>query len=279
MKEFVTESKIYSPSEITDVLECAVDEDMLVSTGKRTPETKLMIRCYNLPSAFDIETTSLYLDGDIKSAPMYVWQFGINGYVVIGRTWDEFENMLQAIIKKLDLAEDKRLVIYVHNLSFEFQYIRKHFEWEKVFASDTRKVIYAITKGRFAGFEFRCSYFLSGYALKKLGDELQKYKVEKMTGDLDYSLMRHSKTPLTEKELKYCENDVRVVMAYIQERIEIDGNITTDKIPLTKTGYVRKYCMNACLFECKNHKQNVGKFISYRKNMQSMTLGVDEYRQ
>ena len=120
MKEFVTESKIYSPSEITDVLECAVDEDMLVSTGKRTPETKLMIRCYNLPSAFDIETTSLYLDGDIKSAPMYVWQFGINGYVVIGRTWDEFENMLQAIIKKLDLAEDKRLVIYVHNLSFEF---------------------------------------------------------------------------------------------------------------------------------------------------------------
>ena len=279
MKQFVTEGRIYKPSEIQEVLSQAVDEDMLVSTGKRTQETKLMIRCYNLPAAFDIETTSLYLDGEIKSAPMYVWQFGINGYVVIGRTWDEFENMLAAIIKTLDLAEDKRLVIYVHNLSFEFQYIRKHFEWEKVFASDSRKVIYAITKGRYAGFEFRCSYFLSGYALAKLSDELQKYKVAKMVGDLDYSLLRHSGTPLTDQELKYCENDVRVVMAYIQERIEIDGNITTDKIPLTKTGYVRKYCRNACLFEGTNHRQNVGKFISYRKKMASMTLEVDEYRQ
>ena len=61
-----------------------------------------------------------------------------------------------------------------------------------------------------------------------------KYKIEKKVGDLDYSLLRHSNTHLTDTELGYCINDVKVVMAYIQEKIEHDGNIA--KIPLTKTG-------------------------------------------
>lgn len=52
----------------------------------------------------------------------------------------------------------------------------------------------------------------------KMGEDLQKYKVEKKVGDLDYNLVRTSSTPLTEQELGYCENDIRVVIAYIQEK-------------------------------------------------------------
>ena len=81
---------------------------------------------------------------------------------------------------------------------------------------------------------------LSGFSLAKIGENLQRYKVNKMVGDLDYNLKRHHKTPLTDKEWKYLINDVQVVVAYIQETSENDGGY--HKIPLTKTGYVRNYC-------------------------------------
>ena len=269
---FITESPIYKPEDIIEVLDMSVNEAMIVSTGQRK-ESQNIVRVYEVPASFDIETTSFYVD-NYKAAIMYEWTFGINGNVIIGRTWEEFETMMNEIVQHLNLSDDLRLIVYVHNLSFEFQFMRKHFEWLKIFAIDTRKPIYAITT---SGIEFRCSYLLSGYGLAKLGDELQKYPVKKMTGDLDYSLMRHSKTTMTEAELKYCENDVRVVMAYIKERIEIDGGIT--KIPYTKTGYVRNYCRNACLYTGSDHKKSVGKYASYHNLMQALTLEVDEYQQ
>ena len=105
------------------------------------------------------------------------------------------------------------------------------FEWEKVFAIDDRKPNYVLCK---QGIEFRCSYQLSGYSLAMVGKNLQKYKVKKLEGDLDYNKIRHCETPLTAEEMAYCVHDVLVVMAYIHECIETEGNIT--QIPNTKTG-------------------------------------------
>ena len=269
---FKTESEIYKPADIIKILDQSVNSGMIISTRQRK-DSENIVRVYQVPAAFDIETTSFY-EGDEKRAIMYLWTFGINGNVIMGRTWNEFIDMMQVISDHLHLSDDLRLIVYVHNLSFEFQFFRKLFKWNTVFASEPRKPIYAVTT---SGIEFRCSYLLSGYGLAKLGDELQKYPVKKMVGDLDYDLIRHSGTPMTAEELKYCENDVRVVMAYIQERIEIDGSIT--KIPYTKTGYVRNYCRDACLYASNNHKINVGKFVSYHHLMQALTLESDEYLQ
>lgn len=236
---------------------------------------------YNIVCAFDIETTSFYRKSNRletgeemeKCAIMYCWQMAINGRVVFGRTWDEFETVYNQLVDFFGLGEYQRLVIYVHNLSFEFQFLRKRFEWDNVFAIDSRKPIYARTVD---GVEFRDSYLLSGYALAKLGDNLQKYHVRKLVGDLDYSKNRHSKTPMTPEEIAYCENDVLVVSAYIQEEIERAGNIT--RLPLTKTGYVRNYCRDRCLYE-GSHKKNVDKFKAYRELMNVLTLDGTEYQQ
>ena len=48
---------------------------------------------YNVPCAFDIESTSTIIDGE-KVAFMYHWQFGINGRCIHGRTWKEFTDFL-----------------------------------------------------------------------------------------------------------------------------------------------------------------------------------------
>ena len=218
---------------------------------------------YNIPAAFDIEVSS-FREHEEKRACMYIWMFGINNLVTYGRTWEELDSFLKVLSTVLGLDENRRLCVYVHNLSYEFQFIRKRFDWNEVFLLEERKPAYCRT----GGYEFRCSMKLAGgKSLESVGKDLQKYKVEKKVGDLDYNKVRHSETPLTEKELGYCENDIRVLLSYIQEKIETDGDIT--KIPLTNTGYVRNYCRKACFKSWRK----------YKTLMKNLEVAPDEYGQ
>lgn len=224
----------------------AITRDLEELAEERYPLFKKVdgAEVYNIPCAFDIETSSFYNTRDEKTAIMYVWQFGFNGRVIMGRTWEEFFEFLNALVDALELSDKRFLYIYVHNLAYEFQFIRKWFDWTKIFALKKRKVLYAQYAP--AGLEFRCSYLLANAGLAHVGDKLlSRYPVKKMVGDLDYSKIRHSQTPLTKAEIDYCTHDDFVVMAYIQEKIEQDGGI--DNIPLTNTGYVRRFCRNYCM--------------------------------
>lgn len=200
----------------------------------------------NLAASFDIETTSFGTE-ETPRATMYIWQFSLNGEVAYGRTWAQFKALLASLHTELNLSSTNFLLIYVHNLSYEFQFIRNLFSWDKVFAVKKRRTLFARLAKPFQGIEFRCSYLLSNFNLAYIGDNLLTlYPVKKLVGSLDYSLIRHSSTPLTEEELSYCVNDVRVVTSFIQEKIETEGGL--DKIPLTNTGYVRRYCRNECFY-------------------------------
>lgn len=195
---------------------------------------------------------------------MYIWQFGIGNLVTTGRTWNEFLLFLDMVRKILFLSPEKRLIVYVHNLPYEFQFIRKRLDWEEVFILEKRKPVYC----RSNGIEFRCSLKLAGgKSLENVGNDLTKYKVKKAVGFLDYNVIRTPLTPLSEKELKYCEDDIRVLLSYIQEKIEQDGDIT--RIPLTNTGYVRNFCRKACY----------KRWRPYRNLMNELTMDVDEYQQ
>ena len=223
------------------------------------------VRYWNIPAAFDIEDSSFYIDGN-KRSTMYIWQVAINGCCILGRTWSDFKCFITELEEKYcDL--NNRLIVYVHFLNHEFAFIQKMFKWEKVFCADERNPIYALTTG---GIEFRDSYILSGMSLAKVGENLLKYKIEKLKGDLDYDLIRGCKTPLTDEELGYCVNDVLVLNAYIKEKIENEGSIA--KIPLTNTGYVRKELKSKC-YPRHNKKER----DNYRKLMLALTLDPDEY--
>ena len=100
-------------------------KEYLQSLNISTIRTNKKITYLNIESAFDIETTSIKLSDDSKSAFMYIWMFGI-GYgneVFYGRTWQEFSDMCKLLKETFDLSDEKRLVVYVHNLGYEFQFI------------------------------------------------------------------------------------------------------------------------------------------------------------
>ena len=220
---------------------------------------------------FDIETTSyLILNGkqipainylklsekERKEAKpyacMYIWMFSINDVVYYGRTWIEFEMLLSKIENNIP----QRKIIFVHNLAFEFQFLKSVFHFSEVTARKSHKVMTA--QLRDYNIMFKCSYIMSDCALKSL-PKLFKLPVEKLVGDLNYDLMRHYKTELTEQELGYCENDCLVVYHYILYELETYERV--DKIPTTSTGHVRRELMNLTLNDL-GYKRIVRKSIN-----------------
>jgi len=237
-------------------------------------KTNKQISYINIECAFDIETTNALYNGE-KFAFMYCWQFGIQDkeHIYLGRTWNEFIETCAQLQSYFDLSESKRLICYVHNLSFEFQFMRKYFEWLNVFAVDERKPIKALCA---YGIEFRDSYILSGYSLAKTAENLTAHKIAKLTGDLDYTIYRNSKTPLTEEEKAYCNNDVEILLYYINEQIALYHDIS--KIPLTNTGRVRTFVRNKCYHTNTNHKKDSkGHYLRYRRIMSDLQISANEY--
>lgn len=258
------------PIEISDVLhELSQIEFTTINTNKK-------IEFFNLECSFDIETTSTYINPDEKFSFMYLWTIGFknSNYVYHGRTWQEFIEFAEAIQKHFQLNKERRLVVYVHNLSYEFQFMRKYLEWESVFSVDTRKPIKAVTTG---GIEFRDSYILSGFSLARLAKNLINHDIEKLEGDLDYSLIRHSETVLTMQEIDYAINDVLIVMYYINEQMNYYKDIS--KIPMTNTGRVRRFVRDRCYYSNTNHKKaSKGKYYRYRRIMEDLTLDSKTYK-
>ena len=199
---------------------------------------------------FDIETSSYYiLDGKIypaiyydkltdkdkkrceKRSHMYIWMFGINDTVYYGRTWDE----LKKFLNKLDDHIGDLKYVFIHNLSFEFQYLKSNFHFKDVIARKSHKVISAFMVDY--NIELKCSYMMSNVALQYL-PKIFNLPVEKKVGDLDYTKIRNPNTPLTDVELGYCEYDCLVLYHYILKELEVYEDVK--HIPNTNTGKVRR---------------------------------------
>lgn len=228
---------------------------------------------YNISCAFDIEDSSFfeydhYISEAIKTSVMYVWQFGIDNVVIMGRTWSDFVDLFTYINTKV--SPFHRVIVYVHYLDHEFQFMRKWLQWDRVFSRKMRSPIYAIS----GGVEFRDSYILSGKSLVETAKDIRTNKnMRKKIGDLDYSKIRGCTTHLTRKEIGYCMADVQILCTYINEKIEDEHNI--GKIPLTKTGYVRRYVRKQCL---PTKKSEVGDRIRYFDGIHKLTLQPTEYK-
>ena len=198
----------------------------------------------NVAMGFDTETTSFkVLEKDekgndivLKRACMYLWVFGICDKMYYGRTYEDLYIFLDNLKKALKLSAKRKIIVYVHNLAFDFQFIRSHFHVSEIFAREERKVMYAEIDECIV---FKCSYILTNKSLDLLSQETQ---TKKLVGYVDYELIRTPMTYLTEKDKMYAENDVKILLEYITKQIEKEKSIVN--IPLTSTGYVRRYYLN-----------------------------------
>lgn len=219
---------------------------------------------------FDIETSTIEkTDGSFEGF-MYHWQVCIDGYVCFGRTWKEFLTFLRKMNRALkNFDENHKLVCYIHNFSYEFQFLYSWIKLENVFAIDKRKPLKAISKE--FNIEFRCSYLLSNMNLKKFIENTPNAHYFKGSGDLDYHKILTPQTNLTMSELGYCFNDV---MGLYEAVIHLLKEDTLTTIPLTSTGYVRRECR----INMRKNKKNRKQFIELRLDDKLYQLCKDSFR-
>lgn len=213
---------------------------------------------------FDIECTSAWFDGenvigyekgqtneywnDLEPLALcYLWQCSVDDQVYYGRELETFRDLLD------DLPEKVHIIIWVHNLAYEFQFLCNILTWEKVFARLPHKPMKASCE-EYPFIEFRCTYMLTRLSLASWGKQLG---VQKAVGDLDYDVVRTPLTPLTEAELHYGEQDCLVVYAGIKEYLKRYEKQRS--IPLTQTGTVRR--------EVKNLLTKEKEYVRYVKKL------------
>lgn len=214
---------------------------------------------------FDIETTSL--DRERPVGYMYHWQMCIDGICVYGRRWEEWIEFMEMLHETYQTSETRKLIIYVHNLGFEFQFIRrfldKYMGRYRIFAAQKRKPIYCLTGN---GIEFRCSWKQSNMSLNKATNFEKGVKYVKSAGDLDYSWIRTADTYLSLEEFSYCINDVKSLWNYIKQSLSNNSD-NLETIPLTSTGYVRRDCYRSVRSDKK-----------YFDDLHKMDLTVNVYQ-
>lgn len=176
-----------------------------------SPRRKNKTYITNLLCGFDIETSKVD-----RLTYMYIWTFGIfykgERYIIYGSEYTEFLQLLDTLQNILKLNENEKILIGVANLNYEFQFIKKWLDITNSFFKSKRSVFYFEHKNNFKFIEM---LNFNGNSLKKLAEN--ECNTQKCVGDLDYTITREKNPKLTETEINYCDNDVLIILDYLEK--------------------------------------------------------------
>ena len=224
--------------------------------------TSLMVNMENVPELYDFSKDSIDYDDYDRVGYMYIWMFSINDSVYYGRTWEELKEFWSI----LDEYIPQKKIVFIHNLSYEFQFLRSQFDFKDVFARTKRKVMKASLSCY--NIEFHCTYMMTNISLEKLADTF-KLPIKKLVGNLDYDVIRTPLTKLSDHELAYCENDCLVIYHYIN--LELRDYIRVDKIPITSTGKVRRE-LQGLAYKNVYYRRKIRKAINTNPHIYNLLL-------
>lgn len=236
-------------------------------------------------ATLDTETTSIarcteWNNTETDIGFIYLVQMYISGIPIIFRDVYSFKYALEKTIVPLLNSENLTLVIYVHNLSFEFQFLKSVLPIFDVFALKNRRIAKATAYD--GALEFRCSYLLSNMSLEKFTENYNDARYRKDKELIDYEINRYPWTELSNDVLYYSLMDVITLYKAIESIMNREGD-TLRTIPMTNTGYVRRACRNACIGEYQNtRKKSVRiemnqRYGSYKRLFQKCELSLDQY--
>ena len=228
MSEWIDWTEVFPPS-LLDV------PDAKNPVGNQSTKTRKEI--LDVLCAWDIETSRV---PGTEYAVCYQWQLqvGFDYPTIRGREIWEFRKLMDRFADAI--PKGKTLFIFVHNLAYEFHFLRGAYPELKekdVFSLKPRSPVKVKLYG--GKIELRCSYILTNMSL---AEWTRKMGVEhgKLSGsDFDYDAIRYPWTELTPEQLEYCRNDVVGLVEALRVQLAINDD-TLSSIPLTSTGYIRR---------------------------------------
>lgn len=229
---------------------------------------------WDLKCGFDIETTT-YID----RAYMYIWQIGINNKAFFGNTWEEFNDCLNIINCYIDYlnrqkAKEKhkkefkaQAICFIHNIAFEWQFVRHEISITDVFLKSLREPLYFESNN----IKFLDSFQITHMSLAKLA---KRYcTTQKMVGDIDYTILRNATDGkyLTDKEMKYCENDVLILCEFAE--YYFNKYLSNNELIYTETSIVRHSLKKAFKEQNQITKQDI--FEMYPKTFNEYLMYME----
>lgn len=232
------------------------------------PQSKKTI---GITHSFDYSKDDKYYKQCQKFGVCYIWMMQVLDEVYYGRYLDELRVFLSTIHKTL--GEDVQWLVYVQNFPYDWQYCINVIKFDEVFARENRQPMYA--RASEFNVEFRDAYVLNMMSLEMVGEKFNLAHAKKV-GELDYNVARLPCTPLTDKELEYCEYDCLVLTDYIEMKAQQYGDLY--KIPLTQTGEVRRELKDEII--ARNPKNPwIAMNDWYRKIGRMCEKSIDSYRE
>lgn len=224
--------------------------------------------------SLDTETSH---DLDRIKAWLYQWCFSYpieegKRALVFGRKPSQMAEALEKIIDINELDDNHVLPIFVHNLSYDYVYIKDAIEERLGYKGEMIAVgNHNILSYNISGLNFKCTYKLSQKSLdawcKELGTQHKKLK-----GTVDYDITRYQDSPLYKKDWKYMFYDVICLdEAIIKQMEKWDDNLIT--MPLTNTGYVRRETRKAF----NKEKGNKNDFLAKKLTEHTYTMCRKEF--
>lgn len=205
---------------------------------------------------FDIETTQIITESSAH-AYMYIWSFTYNDITILGSYWEEFLDLLELLKGVFGLDYKNRLLVFIANESFEFQFMRKWLNVTDSFFIEERIPLYVLHDD---SIEFRDALQITGGSLAYLAKNYTN--TQKMVGDLDYSIKRNHDDArrLSDKELIYVINDTKILAEYMEYYFRTF--LPMGFLPLTKTGILRKQVIKSARAACKKALKRLPNIIA-----------------
>lgn len=203
--------------------------------------------------SLDTETSHNH-DKDNLQGWIYQWAYKFNGDIITGRKPSELALSLKKLCDDVGATNENKLICYVHNLSYDFQYLKHYLvatlgDCKRFLAINTHRILSV----EFEQIIFKCSYILSNRSLDKWAKDLGCVH-KKRIGLVDYSIIRTQQDELTDNDWIYQIEDIEVLEECIIKQLELYGD-TISTIPLTSTGYVRRTARHNSEKDTKNRQQ------------------------
>ena len=189
------------------------------------------------PLALDIETSWNHSDSNpicwITSIQTY-----FNGDVKIFRTAPEWLLYMKELYEYYELDKFHRLMIIVHNLSYDISYLLPFLQCAFPYGLDERRMLndgHKITCYTQGGLEFRDTFALVNKSLARWGKDMA-VEHPKAEGLYDYDKIIFPDDELTSEEELYDINDVLCLYEAFRGQLDLEGD-TVVTVPYTATGY------------------------------------------
>ena len=198
---------------------------------------------YNIPAAFDIETTTIrpgqldytHPDGRPVGFP-YLFQFCVYDCVIMCRQYSEAIDIFNWLSVYFIGGTDKRLIMFDHNLGYEYSFFKDVWDIDgpRSFALDEH---HPVTLALENGIIIRDSYKMTNMGLETLTKDWSKtwFKEPEI---MDYRRLRTPYTELDNDTLLYSALDVLSLCDAIQAYLDARGEMIWTNCP-TSTSFIR----------------------------------------